>query len=64
MILIIDDKRESVQGILDFLDENKSKNKKYEYVYRDKFEEGQQYFEKYFAVNCVKSRYYFHSCSR
>lgn len=49
MILIIDDKRESVQGILDFLDENKSKNKKYEYVYRDKFEEGQQYFEKYFA---------------
>ena len=49
MILIIDDKPESVQGIVDFLDENKPQNEKYAYIYKEKFEEGQQYFEEHFS---------------
>lgn len=45
MILIIDDRPNTVQGIIDFLDQEKVNNKKYEYIYKTKFEEGQQYFE-------------------
>lgn len=48
MILIIDDKPNTIQGIRDFLDREKVKNKKYDYEYKEKFEDGQQYFEENF----------------